>query len=58
LPVRTLSSEREPGCAQHIHVRSQATTDSSELGHFSPYFLWLLRDFYLDLRCVWLAALR
>eukprot|EP00959_Pyramimonas_sp_CCMP1952_P401516 8413219-Pyramimonas_sp.AAC.1 len=34
---------------KHIHVRAQSGEDSMELGRFSPYFLWLLRDFYLDL---------
>jgi len=36
---------------KHIHVRAQSSDESAgqELGRFSPYFLWLLRDFYLDL---------
>ncbi|XP_002972590.2 guanylate-binding protein 1 [Selaginella moellendorffii] len=35
---------------KHIRVRaSQKTTTADELGQFSPVFLWLLRDFYLDL---------
>ncbi|KAG6549388.1 hypothetical protein Mapa_009107 [Marchantia paleacea] len=33
-----------------IRVRaSQGQTSAAELGQFSPLFLWLLRDFYLDL---------
>ncbi|KAL3345256.1 hypothetical protein AABB24_024289 [Solanum stoloniferum] len=35
---------------KHIHVRaSGGRTSASELGQFSPIFVWLLRDFYLDL---------
>ncbi|BBN10139.1 guanylate-binding protein 1/3/4/7 [Marchantia polymorpha subsp. ruderalis] len=35
---------------KHIRVRaSQGQTSAAELGQFSPLFLWLLRDFYLDL---------
>ncbi|KAL6333358.1 hypothetical protein AAG906_028543 [Vitis piasezkii] len=35
---------------KHIRVRaSGGRTTSSELGQFSPIFVWLLRDFYLDL---------
>ncbi|OAE23142.1 hypothetical protein AXG93_1953s1000 [Marchantia polymorpha subsp. ruderalis] len=35
---------------KHIHVRaSQRQTSAAELGQFSPLFVWLLRDFYLDL---------
>ncbi|KAJ7525877.1 hypothetical protein O6H91_17G071400 [Diphasiastrum complanatum] len=35
---------------KHIRVRaSQKQTDADEMGQFSPVFLWLLRDFYLDL---------
>ncbi|KAL3522365.1 hypothetical protein ACH5RR_015199 [Cinchona calisaya] len=35
---------------KHISVRaSSGRTTISELGQFSPIFLWLLRDFYLDL---------
>ncbi|WOK97262.1 guanylate-binding protein 2-like [Canna indica] len=33
---------------RHIRVRSTGTT-KSELGQFSPVFVWLLRDFYLSL---------
>ncbi|XP_020676608.1 guanylate-binding protein 3-like [Dendrobium catenatum] len=35
---------------KHIRVRaSGGRTTTSELGQFSPVFIWLLRDFYLDL---------
>ncbi|KAJ6797421.1 guanylate-binding protein 3 [Iris pallida] len=35
---------------KHIRVRaSGGRTTTSELGQFSPVFVWLLRDFYLDL---------
>ncbi|XP_059658779.1 uncharacterized protein LOC132305110 isoform X2 [Cornus florida] len=35
---------------KHIRVRaSGGRTNASELGQFSPIFVWLLRDFYLDL---------
>ncbi|RWR86501.1 Guanylate-binding protein [Cinnamomum micranthum f. kanehirae] len=35
---------------RHIRVRaSGGKTSASELGQFSPVFVWLLRDFYLDL---------
>ncbi|XP_062160855.1 uncharacterized protein LOC133868068 [Alnus glutinosa] len=35
---------------KHIRVRaSGGRTTASELGQFSPIFIWLLRDFYLDL---------
>ncbi|XP_073028025.1 uncharacterized protein [Primulina eburnea] len=35
---------------KHIRVRaSGGRTTTSELGQFSPTFVWLLRDFYLDL---------
>ncbi|KAG5038480.1 hypothetical protein JHK82_019305 [Glycine max] len=35
---------------KHIRVRaSGGKTSASELGQFSPIFVWLLRDFYLDL---------
>ncbi|KAL3519832.1 hypothetical protein ACH5RR_017981 [Cinchona calisaya] len=35
---------------KHIRVRaSGAGSSASELGQFSPIFVWLLRDFYLDL---------
>ncbi|XP_004248120.1 uncharacterized protein [Solanum lycopersicum] len=35
---------------RHIRVRaSGGRASSSELGQFSPVFVWLLRDFYLDL---------
>ncbi|KAJ7968616.1 Guanylate-binding protein like [Quillaja saponaria] len=35
---------------KHIRVRaSGGRTSASELGQFSPIFIWLLRDFYLDL---------
>ncbi|MBA0663448.1 hypothetical protein Goklo_003566, partial [Gossypium klotzschianum] len=35
---------------KHIRVKAGArTTTASELGQFSPIFVWLLRDFYLDL---------
>ncbi|KNA17107.1 hypothetical protein SOVF_083190 [Spinacia oleracea] len=35
---------------KHIRVRaSGGNTSASELGQFSPIFIWLLRDFYLDL---------
>ncbi|XP_056175635.1 uncharacterized protein LOC115686600 isoform X2 [Syzygium oleosum] len=35
---------------KHIRVRaSGGKSSASELGQFSPIFIWLLRDFYLDL---------
>lgn len=37
---------------KHIQVRASSVPSQSsaaELGQFSPHFLWLLRDFYLDL---------
>uniref|UniRef100_A0A2P2JMT7 Interferon-induced guanylate-binding protein 2 n=1 Tax=Rhizophora mucronata TaxID=61149 RepID=A0A2P2JMT7_RHIMU len=35
---------------KHIRVRaSGGRSTASELGQFSPIFIWLLRDFYLDL---------
>ncbi|XVE51399.1 hypothetical protein DITRI_Ditri02bG0037100 [Diplodiscus trichospermus] len=35
---------------KHIRVRAGGrTTTTSELSQFSPIFVWLLRDFYLDL---------
>ncbi|XP_023543688.1 guanylate-binding protein 3-like isoform X1 [Cucurbita pepo subsp. pepo] len=35
---------------KHIRVRAASgRTTSAELGQFSPIFVWLLRDFYLDL---------
>ncbi|CAI0468850.1 unnamed protein product [Linum tenue] len=35
---------------KHIRVRaSGGKTTASEIGQFSPIFVWLLRDFYLDL---------
>ncbi|EPS69202.1 hypothetical protein M569_05564, partial [Genlisea aurea] len=35
---------------KHIRVRaSSGRSTASELGQFSPIFVWLLRDFYLDL---------
>ncbi|XP_038690047.1 guanylate-binding protein 1-like [Tripterygium wilfordii] len=34
---------------KHIRVRSSGGTTASELGQLSPIFVWLLRDFYLDL---------
>ncbi|XP_027932560.1 guanylate-binding protein 1-like [Vigna unguiculata] len=35
---------------KHIRVRASGGSSSvSELGQFSPIFVWLLRDFYLDL---------
>ncbi|CAA6665789.1 unnamed protein product [Spirodela intermedia] len=35
---------------KHIRVRaSSGRSTASELGQFSPLFVWLLRDFYLDL---------
>ncbi|XP_010245575.1 PREDICTED: guanylate-binding protein 1-like [Nelumbo nucifera] len=36
---------------KHIRVRASGggRTTASELGQFSPIFVWLLRDFYLDL---------
>ncbi|KAG4971432.1 hypothetical protein JHK85_037853 [Glycine max] len=35
---------------KHIRVRaSGGRSSTSELGQFSPIFVWLLRDFYLDL---------
>ncbi|XP_022715821.1 guanylate-binding protein 7-like isoform X1 [Durio zibethinus] len=35
---------------KHIRVKAGGrTTSASELGPFSPIFVWLLRDFYLDL---------
>ncbi|GAB2298633.1 hypothetical protein Dimus_032703 [Dionaea muscipula] len=35
---------------KHIRVRaSEGRSTASELGQFSPIFVWLLRDFYLDL---------
>jgi hypothetical protein len=33
----------------HIRVKAAGDADPAELGPFSPAFLWLLRDFYLDL---------
>ncbi|KAH6829114.1 Guanylate-binding family protein [Perilla frutescens var. hirtella] len=36
---------------KHIRVRaSGGRSTASELGQFSPIFVWLLRDFYLDLK--------
>ena len=37
---------------KHIRVRASdgAAADASELSGFTPAFLWLLRDFYLQLR--------
>ncbi|GKV36776.1 hypothetical protein SLEP1_g44870 [Rubroshorea leprosula] len=34
---------------KHIRVKAGGRTTASELGQFSPIFVWLLRDFYLDL---------
>ncbi|ESQ39741.1 hypothetical protein EUTSA_v10000755mg [Eutrema salsugineum] len=35
---------------KHIRVKASGGTSSrSEIGQFSPIFVWLLRDFYLDL---------
>lgn len=34
---------------KHIQVRASGGSTPSELGQFSPIFVWLLRDFYLDL---------
>ncbi|CAK7322689.1 unnamed protein product [Dovyalis caffra] len=35
---------------KHIHVRTSGEKDTvPDLGHFSPIFVWLLRDFYLNL---------
>lgn len=35
---------------KHIRVRASGSrSTASELGQFSPIFVWLLRDFYLDL---------
>eukprot|EP00850_Spirogloea_muscicola_P021189 SM000240S08606 [mRNA] locus=s240:134650:140591:+ [translate_table: standard] len=34
---------------KHIRVRAGEAAAGDELGHFSPTFLWLLRDFYLEL---------
>lgn len=35
---------------KHIRIRAAGgRTTSAELGQFSPIFVWLLRDFYLDL---------
>ncbi|KAH7284894.1 hypothetical protein KP509_33G001500 [Ceratopteris richardii] len=35
---------------KHIRVRaSQTKSSAAELGQFSPIFVWLLRDFYLEL---------
>uniref|UniRef100_A9TME2 Predicted protein n=1 Tax=Physcomitrium patens TaxID=3218 RepID=A9TME2_PHYPA len=37
---------------KHIQVRASSSSQAasaSEIGQFSPLFLWLLRDFYLDL---------
>ncbi|XP_024393848.1 uncharacterized protein [Physcomitrium patens] len=36
---------------KHIQVRASSSrgASASEIGQFSPLFLWLLRDFYLDL---------
>ncbi|KAF6157569.1 hypothetical protein GIB67_004939 [Kingdonia uniflora] len=35
---------------KHIRVKaSEGRTSATELGQFSPIFVWLLRDFYLDL---------
>lgn len=33
---------------KHIRVRASGS-DASELGEFTPSFMWLLRDFYLQL---------
>ncbi|KAK3245081.1 hypothetical protein CYMTET_45332 [Cymbomonas tetramitiformis] len=35
--------------SKHIRVRASQKNGNGELGVFSPHFLWLLRDFYLDL---------
>uniref|UniRef100_A0A6N2K7J3 GB1/RHD3-type G domain-containing protein n=1 Tax=Salix viminalis TaxID=40686 RepID=A0A6N2K7J3_SALVM len=36
---------------KHIHVKASGEKDTvRDLGHFSPVFVWLLRDFYLDLK--------
>lgn len=36
---------------KHIHVKASGEKDTvPDLGHFSPVFVWLLRDFYLDLK--------
>ena len=38
-------------CLQHIQVRSNSgETTAGDLGSCSPYFIWLLRDFFLDLK--------
>ncbi|VVA24569.1 PREDICTED: guanylate-binding [Prunus dulcis] len=34
---------------KHIRAKASGGTTASEIGHFSPIFVWLLRDFYLDL---------
>ncbi|XP_068320785.1 uncharacterized protein [Pyrus communis] len=34
---------------KHIRVKASGGTTVSEIGQFSPIFVWLLRDFYLDL---------
>ncbi|XP_021830251.1 guanylate-binding protein 4 [Prunus avium] len=34
---------------KHIRVKASGGTTASEIGQFSPIFVWLLRDFYLDL---------
>lgn len=36
---------------KHSHVKASGEKDTvPDLGHFSPVFVWLLRDFYLDLK--------
>ncbi|KAJ6690896.1 GUANYLATE BINDING PROTEIN [Salix koriyanagi] len=36
---------------KHIHVKASGEKETvRDLGHFSPVFVWLLRDFYLDLK--------
>lgn len=36
---------------KHIHVKASGEKETvPDLGHFSPVFVWLLRDFYLDLK--------
>ncbi|KAM1652309.1 hypothetical protein ACFXTN_004780 [Malus domestica] len=34
---------------KHIRVKASGGTTASEIGQFSPIFVWLLRDFYLNL---------
>ncbi|BBH00943.1 hypothetical protein Prudu_011063 [Prunus dulcis] len=34
---------------KHIRAKVSGGTTASDIGQFSPIFVWLLRDFYLDL---------